>query len=127
MSDEAITREEFKLFAKNTTDCLKQLTQNNTEIKDYMIHNDYRHKDTDKRLTKDEEERDSMKKDISKILRMMREKKGFWKAIENLGKFSKFVVTAILLTLIALSVTGIYNYVVKPDVIVVKTPPKAAP
>lgn len=124
MSEDVIKSGEFERFAKSITEnnrdvkkCLEKLTA-------HMINSDKRHEKTDNRVTALAKTQDGMKKDISKILKIVNQRQGFFSVISSLGRFGKFAVTAILVTLIGLSVTGIYNYVTKPATIIIPEPPK---
>jgi hypothetical protein len=127
MSGGSVTRSEFERYIKSTAannlevkDCLKQLTKNSTEFNEYIIHNDHRHLDTDRRMTAQAKEQNQIKEDVAKILRMMSERKGFWKALDNLSKFGKFVVITILLGILTAAGAGIYNYVTKAETPAIK-------
>jgi len=122
MKDAGVTRSEFERYIESTAannlevkDCLKQLTKNSTEFNEYIIHNDHRHMETDRRLTSQAKGQNQIKKDVQEILRIMGERKGFWTTVENLSKFGKFVSITIFLGVLTASGAGIYNYVTKSE------------
>jgi hypothetical protein len=93
--------------------CLEKLT-------DHMINSDKRHEKTDIRVTSLAKTQEGMIKDISKMLKIMGERQGFWKALDNLSKFGKFVVITILLGILTAAGAGIYNYVTKAETPAIK-------
>jgi len=74
------------------------------EIKDYMIHNDYRHAATEAKI-------EVLSTDFSIMLEMMEARSSMWRAFKK-GRWIVGLISAGILTAAG---TGVYNYIAKPD------------
>lgn len=120
MKDDYVTREESNLSLKSiaesgriTTECLQTLTKSIQEIKEYIIHNDYRHTANETEIRdikrKSEKKIHSIELDISTILKIMDERKPLWSAFKK----SKVVVGIIATGALATAGGALYNYMAK--------------
>lgn len=51
MSDDAVSRPEFNMFMKTSSDATTKISEAITKLTEYTIHNDHKHEEIDKRLT----------------------------------------------------------------------------
>ena len=125
MSKDNVTREELNLSLKNiaestrtTMECLKTLTQAMQEMKEYVIHNDYRHEANETKIraneSKTEKRFDSQGEDIRAMLKILESRSGMWRAFKK----AKWVVGLISAGLLTAAGTGVYNYLAKPQPVI---------
>ena len=110
MSGEDVSGGEFqRLLAsidsnnQQTLRCFEKVTQSIDEIKEHIIHNDYRH-------SNNESEIKSIKKDIAAILEILDERKPAW----AMFKKSKIIIVTVTLGAMTAAGAGLYNYIFKP-------------
>ncbi len=98
----------------STKECLETLTKSVVEIKEYIIHNDYRHTSTESdvksnRLRHEKEIR-AIKVDIGTILGIMESRSSMWRAFKK----GKWIVSIIAMGILTAAGAGMYNYIIKP-------------
>lgn len=96
-----------------TASSLKTLTESIVEIKEYIIHNDYRH-------SGNESEIKVIKKDLASILEILDERKSMWSAFKK----SRLIVGIVSTGVLAAAGGGIYNYIFKPQPVINQTKEK---
>lgn len=74
------------------------------EIKEYMLHNDYRHAATEAEVR-------VLRTDVSTILEIMESRSAMWRAFKK----GKLMLTVVMMGILTAAGTGIYNYIIKPD------------
>ena len=114
MSGDGVSSEEFGRFASNTEKLLARLVDQYEELKEYMIHNDYRHTETDKEISEINKKIKTLTENHKIIIEILDERKPIWQVIKNMGLFGKFVGGAFLLAVAAAAGKATYNYCFEP-------------
>ena len=114
MNDKNIKNSEFERLLssiaasqKGTNECLDKLTQSIVEIKEYIIHNDYRHDKTESEIK-------GIQKDITSMLELMAQRKSMWDAFRTGRIAAGVIITGALAT----AGGALYNYIVKPQPVI---------
>ncbi len=81
----------------------KSTAESISEIKDYMIHNDYRHAATEAKV-------EVLKADFTIMLEIMESRRSMWESLKKV----KWGITLIAMGILTAAGTGIYNYIAKP-------------
>jgi hypothetical protein len=107
MKGDEVTSREFERLLISIDASSKATSESITEIKDYMLHNDYRHAATEAKV-------EVLKDDVTAILQIMADREPFWGAVKK----SKLAIGVLATGALAAAGGGIYNYIVKPDPII---------
>jgi len=116
MSGEGIEGLGLERLLKSIDDSNKSISESIAEIKDYMIHNDYRHAATEAKV-------EVLKADFTIMLEIMESRRSMWESLKKV----KWVVTLLAMGILTAAGTGIYNYIAsQPAINQHKEVPKAA-
>lgn len=120
MSNDVIRASEFERFAKSITENNKDVKRCLEKMTAHMINSDKRHEKTDIRITALAKAQMGFRSDVSKMLKIAEERRGFWLAVSSLGKVGKFVILATTLGILTAAGTGIYSSITKTETPAIK-------
>ncbi len=103
MSGEGIEGLGLERLLKSIDDSNKSISESISEIKDYMIHNDYRHAATEAKV-------EVLKADFTIMLEIMESRRSIWESLKKV----KWAVTLVAMGILTAAGTGVYNYIAKP-------------
>jgi len=107
MKSENVTEREFERLLRSIDKSSQSTSESIAEIKDYMLHNDYRHAAT-------EAEVKTLKADVSIILEVLESRSPMWRTFKK----GKWAVSVLAAGILAAAGTGIYNYIIKPQPVI---------
>ena len=106
MSNVEVTGREFERLLRSIDASSQSTSESIAEIKDYMLHNDYRHAATESQIK-------TLQSDVSILAEIMESRAAMWRAFKK-GKWVVGLISAGILTAAG---TGVYNYMVKKPII----------